>query len=50
MTSASPDEPPGGTAGDKLRCRIAEEAARILSHGGVPGSTKHTLQIGRAHV
>jgi hypothetical protein len=34
MTSASPDEPPGGTAADKLRRRIAEEAARILSHGG----------------
>lgn len=32
--SSSADRTPGGTGGDKLRRRIAEEAARILSHGG----------------
>ncbi|MFN5757258.1 MAG: hypothetical protein ACK48M_10800, partial [Planctomycetia bacterium] len=29
-----PDTPSGGTGAEKLRRRIAEEAARIVSHGG----------------
>lgn len=32
--SSGLDAPPGGMGADKLRRRIAEEAARILSHGG----------------
>jgi hypothetical protein len=32
--SSGADRTPGGTGGGKLRRRIAEEAARILSHGG----------------
>lgn len=32
--SPAPGASPGGTGADKLRRRIAEEAARILSHGG----------------
>lgn len=34
MTQPQPDPPPAGTQPDKLRRRIAEEAARILSQGG----------------
>jgi hypothetical protein len=34
MTQPQPEPPPDGTQPDKLRRRIAEEAARILSQGG----------------